>query len=335
MSLRADKQLDASKLVKGVTNNRDLAKEYTNNFKNSNKISGILCADEALAVVVDAKLSRNQYQLIRTKATERFPSYKVVQLAKQKCYPPEGIIVTATSAEIDLQAILCHTSKRLLLANQEALKNLGDTDMCLICKWGFDGSSGHSSYKQAFHGQNASDSSIFISTIVPLRLVCGSKSIWENPRPSSTRFCRPLKMEFVKESTELAISEKNRVDELIKRLNPSSFTSGERTFSIRYELLFTMIDGKICNALTGTTSTQKCYICGASSKMFNNVDQMLTRKITENNLEFGLSVLHGWIRFFESLLYLAYKLPIKKWQARGSDKAIVSENKKRIQEAFR
>ena len=73
MSLRADKQLDASKLVKGVTNNRDLAKAYTNNFKNSNKISGILCADEALAVVVDAKLSRNQYQLIRTKATERFP----------------------------------------------------------------------------------------------------------------------------------------------------------------------------------------------------------------------------------------------------------------------
>jgi len=85
-----------------------------------------------------------------------------------------------------------------------------------------------------------------------------------------------------------------------------------------------MIDGKICNALTQTTSTQKCYLCGSISKDFNDIDRMIRSKIVTENLQYGISVLHGWIRFFECLLHLAYKLPIKKWQARSEeDKNIV------------
>jgi len=85
-----------------------------------------------------------------------------------------------------------------------------------------------------------------------------------------------------------------------------------------------MIDGKICNALTQTTSTQKCYLCGSTSKDFNDIDRMIRSKIVTENLQYGISVLHGWIRFFECLLHLAYKLPIKKWQARSEeDKNIV------------
>lgn len=53
-------------------------------------------------------------------------------------------------------------------------------------------------------------------------------------------------------------------------------------------------------------------------------------------LEFGLSILHGWIRFYECLLHVAYKLPIKKWQARTDfEKFVVAENKSRIQTEFR
>ena len=36
----------------------------------------------------------------------------------------------------------------------------------------------------------------------------------------------------------------------------------------------------------------------------------------------------------ECILHLTYKLPIKKWQARGSDKEIVANNKSRIQKEF-
>ena len=62
---------------------------------------------------------------------------------------------------------------------------------------------------------------------------------------------------------------------------------------------------------------------------------MVQRNIKTENLGFGLSVLHGWIRMFECILHLAYKLPIKNWQARGNDKEIVANNKAGIQKEFR
>ena len=96
-----------------------------------------------------------------------------------------------------------------------------------------------------------------------------------------------------------------------------------------------MVDGKVCNALTETTSTQRCFICGATSKQFDGIEQIVQRSIKTENLGFGLSVLHGWIRMFECILDLAYKLPIKKWQARGNDKEIVANIKARIQKEFR
>ncbi|KAG5892143.1 hypothetical protein JTB14_032362 [Gonioctena quinquepunctata] len=33
-----------------------------------------------------------------------------------------------------------------------------------------------------------------------------------------------------------------------------------------------MIDGKVCNAASDTKSTLRCFICGATSKYFNNLD---------------------------------------------------------------
>lgn len=97
-----------------------------------------------------------------------------------------------------------------------------------------------------------------------------------------------------------------------------------------------MVDGKVCNALTETTSTQKCYLCGATSKDFNNIEAMIQRPVHVDNLRFGLSILHGWIRFFECLLHVAYKIPLQKWQARtDSEKRTVAETKKEIQKKFK
>ncbi|CAH1107348.1 unnamed protein product [Psylliodes chrysocephalus] len=191
----------------------------------------------------------------------------------------------------------------------------------------------HSSYKQAFHGFQASDSSVFITSIVPLRLVCdtdsnNSKIVWQNPRPSSTRYCRPLKIAIIKESSEVSVAEKNRVDTEIQQLQNSKLNLNSRSISVSHNMIFAMIDGNICNALTETTSTQKCYIFGATTKDFNDIDKMINREITTQNLQFGISVLHGWIRFFEVLLHISYKFPIKKWQAGGEDKR--KEPKKKL-----
>lgn len=133
----------------------------------------------------------------------------------------------------------------------------------------------------------------------------------------------------------VSINEKKNVDDQIKNLVNSTVISDEKSFEVMHNLVLTMVDGKVCNALTDTTSTQKCYLCGVTSKEFKSIEKMIQRDVKTDNLEFGLSVLHGWIRFFECLLHIAYKLPLKKWQARGDDKTIVAENKKRIQNEFK
>lgn len=96
-----------------------------------------------------------------------------------------------------------------------------------------------------------------------------------------------------------------------------------------------MVDGKVCNAATGTTSTSRCYICGATSKDFNNVH---TKKDVDlEAVQFGLSVLHARIRIFESILHLAYKLPVKKYRERKTEeeKTLEKQRKREIQERFR
>ena len=95
-----------------------------------------------------------------------------------------------------------------------------------------------------------------------------------------------------------------------------------------------MIDGKVCNAATNTTSKRRCYICGQTSKDFKDLNKKKTE--SRETLKFGPSILHAKIRFFESLLHISYKIPIKKWQARTEeDKKIVAETKQKIQNAYK
>ncbi|KAL4152921.1 hypothetical protein QTP88_000754 [Uroleucon formosanum] len=340
MSLRASGQVEAAKLLKEITTSTPTrANKYRKVFKQSEapkKLSG----EDALAVIVDAKLSRHQYNIIRMSALDKFPSYKVVQESKNQCYSkPEDIQVISTHAEVSLQALLDHTVQRLFLVQEPVIVLLQENEsdkFILYSKWGFDGSSGHSSYKQAFCSTESSDSAVFITSIVPFRLVNGDKIIWQNPRLASTRYCRPIKIEFIKESTDTSIAEKEKVQSQINKLINSTVTFDKKSFIVTHNLILGMVDGKICNALTDTTSTLRCFLCGTISKQFNLIDEMVKREVKTDNLSFGISVLHGWIRFFECLLHLSYKLPLKKWQARGDvEKKIVLENKLRIQKEFK
>ena len=44
------------------------------------------------------------------------------------------------------------------------------TNLVLVSKWGCDGSTGHSQYKQKASSENLSDSDLFLSSVVPLQL---------------------------------------------------------------------------------------------------------------------------------------------------------------------
>lgn len=167
-------------------------------------------------------------------------------------------------------------------------------------------------------------------------MICGdNKVLWNNPTPSSPRFCRPIRFRFVKETTDVTEEEIRHVKSAISSLVPTEVNIAEKKFLIKHTFVLTMVDGKVCNAATGTKSTSRCYICGATSKDFNKLDY--TREVNFAAFEFGISVLHARIRIFECILHLAYKLQVQKYRERKSkeEKDLEEQTKKEIQRRFR
>lgn len=329
---------DASLVLKEIISTPKRATKYKKAFSRVHleSVTSQLSLTQAISMFVEAGLSRKQYEIIRSTQKKLFPCYSLLQKAKVECYPDkEAYLVNETCAEVKLQNLLDHTATRLIMHLEEVLK-LGRNDaFVLICKWGCDGAQ-QVQYKQRFGSDADSDANLFQSSFVPLQLKCSRSNevIWQNPTPSSTRYCRPIRIRFVKETTDITIQEIDYVKTAINNLQQTKVTIADTSYSVNYTMMFTMVDGKVCNAATNTTSTMKCYICGLTSKDFNNLK--IKKEANPEALDFGLSILHARIRLFESVLHLSYKLPVKKWQLRTEmEKAAVKQRKMKIQDDFR
>ena len=291
---------------------------------------------EALLIFTDAGLTKSQYEIVRTSDKKQWPCYSVLVEEKKTCYPdPDSFTVTERLAEVDLHSLLNHTAERLVLYLEEVIKTLtesGRKHMKLSTKWGCDGSQ-QTQFNQKFEDDSNSDASIFQCSMVPLQLTCGvnKKVIWQNPTPSSPRFCRPIRIRFIKETADVIAEEIAYMENKIAGLKPTQL----QDIAVEHVMMLTMIDGKVCNAATTTKSTMRCYICGATSRQFNDLDR--TCVDNQSSYKFGLSILHARIRCFESLLHLSYKLPVKKWQKRlnEDEKRLISDRKKKIQDEFK
>lgn len=207
-------------------------------------------------------------------------------------------------------------------------------------KWGCDGAAGQSCYKQVFQYEENNDSFLFLISIVPLRIiaeVCEDKQefvVWQNESSSSTKYCRPVKIIFHKETKDFVKDEIKNIKKQIDELSPVITKFHENSIPCYSSFSLTMIDGKICSWLADTPG-QNCHLCKASPKQMNDINAMLGRWITEDNLEYGISSLHAWIKTFECILHIAYRLEIRKWQIRKEDKEKMETRKKEIQEKFR
>jgi len=135
--------------------------------------------------------------------------------------------------------------------------------------------------------------------------------LWTNETPS-TRYCRPIKFDFCHETTEILKNEYRRMEEEIKHLVSTQY----QNVTVSYEMLFTMIDAKVCTALSNETSCAACPLCGAKPSEMNAIDKMLTKSIDKSICNFGISSLHAKIRCMQFLLHVSYNLPFKKWSVR-------------------
>lgn len=286
-----------------------------------------------LTYLLDNKLTSAQYTNTRLISKEYglsiFPSYNKILQVKQQCRPSIKCNVNDVSATLPLQALLSHTANRLLLLQEPIFtsfkdKNIRDLKIKLQLKWGSDGSADHSQYNQKYINVEStvnSDANFFATTLVPLRMTTEDARkmvIWNNATPQSSRWCRPLRLHFAKETEEFTMKEINIVRAEIAALNPFIATISGIRITVVFELNLTMIDGKTRATITNTKSKQRCTVCKATPKEFNNLANMEIRfKPKEGTLKFGISVLHLWIRCFEWLLHLSYRIKIEKWQLRG------------------
>lgn len=300
---------------------------------------------------MENNFTKEQYNAIRRESKLRncdiYPHYNQIADAKLKCRP-DGIEVSETMAKAPLKSVITHTAKRIVEMQSEVIEGVMEKEKTnyvkseLILSYGFDSSTGHAQFKQAFNEPSTSkcsDASLFATTIIPLRLVlpCGMP-IWNNRAPQSVRFCRPIKLEYTKETKDTVLKEHSDLKNEIDALENMVITIAEnKTVEISFNLCLTLIDGKVLNILTGTLSNQACPICGATPKDFLNLTDYTCEKFRgkESNFKYGISPLHCWIRFFEYILHLGYKLNIQKWQIRADeDKRAVAKRKENIQSAF-
>jgi len=200
--------------------------------------------------------------------------------------------------------------------------------------YGFDGSSGQSNYKQGYSSEQpfTADSSTFATTVTPL-IDASSIILWNNKTPQSIRFCRPLKLAFMKDTKESILNENEYLKSQIDKLQFCKVILGDGKFVyIKLRLYLTVIDGKVLNALTGTNP-----ICGATPKDFLNNKKISCEKFLPimKILLYGLSPLHCWIRLIEFVLHAGYKCQIRKWRILNEyDKRELARRESLIQDLF-
>ncbi|KAE8741256.1 hypothetical protein FOCC_FOCC013211, partial [Frankliniella occidentalis] len=342
----------AADLVKGPCKNPE---ELTESIERGNKFKNVrnYSPDEALALKLNLGLSRNKYDTMRMGMVahglpKMYPPKKVIEEAEGRCMPdPTAITNREGLSEVSLQELLDHTANRLVHMVEDKIASLRegnepfkDLQITLISKWGFDGSSGHATFKQKV-SEISSDASVVLTSLVPLELSLssgGSKHIlWLNIAPSSTRFCRPISFEYTQETNEFILKQHSRIESAITDLQSTGVqTSLKDSVHISHEMVASMFDGKICSALSGIDANSRCHVCAARPVEMNKLEAVKKRKVNGETFQFGLSPLHARIRCLEFVLNLSYKLDIKKWRVGcDKDKESVQLRKKAIQDSYR
>lgn len=294
--------------------------------------------ERALALLIDISLSKHGYTILRQTSKELgsdiFPTYDQILEQKKLCYPTD-INISETSATVKLQALLDHTTERIFLTKSETdLKSMSN-QFVLLSKWGCDGSSGHSTFKITFENEGATDANMFLTSLVPLRLSDNKSLFWDNPRPSSTRFCRPIRFTFVTETPDIIRDEVSRIKYEISNLKSTVLNFKGKIITVSHTLVLSMIDGKVAQALMDTASMAVCPICKATPKEMNDLKLLESKVIYEEAIQLGLSPLHARIKFMECILHIAYNMGFEKWRSNKNTKQVKENAKKEIQDKFK
>uniref|UniRef100_T1GDC2 Uncharacterized protein n=1 Tax=Megaselia scalaris TaxID=36166 RepID=T1GDC2_MEGSC len=221
------------------------------------------------------------------------PSYKKITEAKNRACPP--IVSSEQGCWVEIQTMLDETTARLF-------QSLSPGSYELIWKMGMDSTSGLNSFHQKSN-EEINESTLLTISLVPLVLEYMTKQImWFNPVCGSTRFCRPLEISYTKE-TKPTIKEKyDFYQSKIKELSSTVIKDSH----IKHKIFWTMLDGKCVNCITNVDD-KSCSTCGSPISHIQDTNRSFIP--VDDNLKFGIPILHSKLNTLRNILEVAYKLP--------------------------
>ena len=312
-----------------------------------------MTAEESLAHLFHANMTKEAYVstrlLSKSYGADIWASYKDVLKAKERCRPAD-IHYDEAAVVVPLVERLRHNDNRVIelfdASIKEHLQDIEEGGTLLIeveGKIGFDGSTGNAIYNQKFSLENRdkTEESLLSTCYVPLQYrTSKGEVIFTNPVPQGATFCQPVRLEYRKETPEASKEIDTWIDSAMAALAfaPITIQVGTKTIEFRHIIRRTMMDGKAKSAVTDTASSLRCFLCGATPKAFNDIDNLIANFPTKEELLVYGSIcdFHAWCRSFDAINSLSDKLPLQKWRVtKKEEKDIVEGRKKNRQKKFK
>ena len=187
---------------------------------------------------------------------------------------------------------------------------------------GFDSSSGHTNAQRKWENDENNSAecnktlhqSLFVTSmnVTQLHNPRVPTSSWINPTPQIVRFIRPLRICLEKEADLASKAGDSRLKKDINQLHSHNFelTNG-KLVCVRYTVYKTLFDVKDVNCLVNNPATSRCPMCLCTISQFN--DSINNFSPIEENLLYGLSLLHAKINSMKHCLNLSYRLSVFQW----------------------
>lgn len=295
--------------------------------------------------------------------------YDSINEAKKLCYPDGIEVNDSGAEVDFKSLLIHTVKRILIKFDRSLLEEIQNEILLLIGKWGMDGASGQQTTRQKWRHdssmcesdddenipidlsnsdcddnisnndlqeaepevqiQSENDATVFIVSFSPLQLQAGDRIIWTNSTPNSVHTCRTVQFEFRKDTDDYVKGLYDHFISELEKVQISSIKIDDLSFNGAFDVKCTMIDGKVCNSLTGQRATNSCNICGVGPKYVNDFDHVKSRQCSEEFYQFGLSSLHCKIRCMEYLLKIAYSSDYKRPQALSEQEKNLREERKR------
>lgn len=273
--------------------------------------------ESGLAHFMEIGYSRSDYKLLlkdqKLMKCSTYPSYDKIVAVKKQCLAPKEI-ATEKEIRVSTQSMLNFTAEKLIQGL--GISSNDHQTLTLHVSVGFDSSSSHKNPNQAFemeeNASTASHQQLFVTgmTLIALETSNGEMK-WLNDAPLSHRSFRPLRLAYEKETDETIIKERDRLVNGIQQLQPHVITDDEGEITVNFHVSFTVMDLKGVNACCGNKATQRCVICLKTQSEYKNYET--DYPVQEENMMYGLGLLHCHIRSMEMCLVVAYKSKFGTW----------------------